>query len=313
MTLTRRAFLAYAAAAMVARPAFATTTLSVGGPAFGSYWRLTVPDTTDSGSAVVRINEVVARIDALMSPYRADSDLSRFNRCRVTFIAVAPETLSVARTALEVARETDGAFDPAVGPIVARHGFGPIRDAEPGRFTQLDVTEHGLCKDEPGLSMDLCGIAKGYALDLMCAEVEACGIANFLLELGGEVAARGRHPTGRAWRVGLDGAPLALTLADETVATSGILAQSYRIGSRRYGHIVNPATGAPAAGALVSVSVLAPTGTRADALATALFAMGTERGVDHARATGLSAVFLARDGKGFRTVATGHAAQQLKG
>lgn len=311
MNFTRRAFLA-STAALAARPSFAGATASLGGDAFGSYWRLTLPQGGDARPADTAVRRVVARIDALMSPYRADSELSRFNRAS-DGIPASAETLSVARDALGVAAETGGAFDPTVGPLVARYGFGPIRDAVPGSHEGIRLSGDTLTKDSPGLSLDFCGIAKGYALDLMRSELDAIGLTDYILELGGEVAARGLHPSGRTWRVAIDGAPLALALPGGTVATSGLLAQSYRVGGHRYGHIIDPATAAPATGALVSVSVLAPKATRADALATALFAMGLDRGGAFAEATGLDTVLLARDGDALRPFFTGRAADRLLG
>lgn len=311
MHFTRRAFLA-STAALAARPSFAGETTSLGGDAFGSYWRLTLPRGGDARPAETAIRRVVARIDALMSPYRADSELSRFNRAE-DGIAASAETLSVARDALDTAAETGGAFDPTVGPLVARYGFGPIHDAAPGSHEGIRLRGDTLAKDSPDLSLDFCGIAKGYALDLMRAGLDGLGLAGYLLELGGEVAARGRHPTGRAWRVALDGAPLALALPGGAVATSGLLAQSYSVGGHRYGHIIDPATAAPATGALVSVSVLDPKATRADALATALFAMGLDRGGAFAQAAGLDTILLARDGDALRPFFTGRAADHLLG
>ena len=311
MIFTRRTFLA-STAALAAAPALASATQTLGGHAFGSYWRLSLPAGAETAQADARIRAVVARIDTLMSPYRADSEISRFNRAP-DGLEAGPETRAVARAALDIADETGGAFDPTVGPLVARYGFGPIRDAAPGTYQAVSLSGAELRKDASRLSLDFCGIAKGYALDLMRGELAALGLADYLLELGGEVAAGGAHPDGRPWRVALDGAPLALDPGDRAVATSGVLAQGYRVGSATYGHIIDPAMAAPATGALVSVSVLHPSATRADALATALFAKGLDRAADFAEGRGLDTILLARDGDRLRPVFTGRAADHLLG
>lgn len=312
MHFTRRTFLA-SAAALAARPTLAAGTQVLGGPAFGSYWRLTLPEGADASAAVAEIERLIERIDRLMSPWRADSEISRINLPTSDLIPADPETIAVAREAMEIAAETGGAFDPTVGPLVARYGFGPIRDARPGRYTQIGIRLEGIRKDDPELSLDFCGIAKGYALDLMRGALLEHGSGSYVLELGGEVAAEGRHPTGRPWRAAIDGAPLALDLMGDTVATSGVLAQGYRIGGSVYGHIIDPKTSAPATGALLSVSVLGPSATRADGLATALFAMGLDAGMAHASAQGIDSVFLARDGEGVISFTTGDADTRLVG
>lgn len=309
MHLTRRTFLG-TGLAFAAAPAAAGTAVT-GGPAFGSYWRLTAPEGAPLGPATAAITRIVARIDAALSPWQAGSEVSRFN--------AAPEGLDgsrdfrdVAALALGIARETGGAFDPTVGPLVARYGFGPIFAARPGTWEALDLDGGRLTKTAPGLSFDPCGIAKGHALDLMRAALVQAGLPDFLLELGGEVAARGRHPDGRAWRVALDGAPVALALPGGAAATSGRLAQSYEVAGRTYTHIVDPGTGAPVAGDVLSVTVFGADAGRADALATALYA-AAEHGPELADRLGLDALFLVADGPAPRLLATGGAGDRILG
>ena len=285
--MKRRTFLA-SVAALTAFPAVARETRSFGGSAFGSYWRLTLADSTTSGTSIV--NSIVAEIDALMSPYRV-SDLSVFNATRSTdVLPLAPEVLEVAQSALSIAAETEGAFDPTVGPLVGQLGFGPIR-GEAGSFRELEVSGTGLRKAAQRLTLDLCGIAKGHALDRIVAALEAEGNANFLIDLGGEVSARGRHPDGRSWRIGVEGAgsiAAIATLGGDAAATSGDAVQGYRLGGRRYGHIISPISD----GGLASVTVFHASARRADALATALFAMGRDRAEEFARQRQIEAVLV---------------------
>jgi thiamine biosynthesis lipoprotein len=316
MTLTRRTFLA-ATLASAALPARAGATQSLGGPAFGSYWRLTLPEGADPAPARAAIAAVVAKVDRLMSPYRGDSDLTRFNtRASTDLVPLAPETARVTRTALALTAETEGAFDPTVGPIVARYGFGPIAGGA-GGAALLTLEGDGLRKARSDLTLDLCGIAKGHALDRAVAALDALGHTGFLLELGGEVFARGTHPEGRPWQIGVEGAEGGLarlsTLADTAVATSGDTVQGYALGRRRYGHIINPKTGAPASDSLASVTVFHASAARADALATALFAMGRERALAFAEAQDLDMLLLAREGTAIRALATGNAGRRLVG
>lgn len=299
------------------------------GPAFGSSWRLVcgpdLPGTLRSDIAR-RIAALIEGIDAEMSPYRAGSALSRFNAGPAAqWLDLPPALCTVAAAALTMARQSEGAFDPTVGPAVRAFGFGPIRGV-PGSPSLIDVRDGAARKGAPGLTLDLCGIAKGYALDRVCADLVARGLTDFLLEIGGEVRAVGRHPSGRAWRVAIED-PFEMTPASAmapdrvaaglarrpgvaAVVTPGALAlatSGHRVngvsvgfgglgghgpsGAITLGHVIDPGTARPAARFAGSVSVLAPTGMAADAWATALFALGPN-GVALARRHRIAALFI---------------------
>lgn len=295
----------WAEAPAVLRGAPATETLE--GAAFGTAWRVTVPAGSGAGRLRAPIAAALDRIDRRMSPWRADSEISRFNAAGTGSRPVSPETASVARAALDMAAASGGAFDPTVGPLVARWGFGPIA-GEAGSWQALGAGDGTLEKDAPGLTLDLCGIAKGYALDRVAALVAETA-NDALVDLGGELRAHGRHPSGRRWRVGVEsgeGPALAarLVLDGRAVATSGRTVQGYDLGAHRYSHIIDPATAAPVEGPLLTVSVLADTAMEADGWATACLAAG-DRGPALAEARGLAALFVFRDGAGLRTQTTG--------
>ncbi|WP_196258051.1 FAD:protein FMN transferase [Pelagibacterium limicola] len=306
--LTRRQFIHLTGAGLTAAafPAWARELVTTGGDAFGSYWRLTMPRGADVPRAMA---EVIEMIDGVFSPYRTDSDLSRVNRSQDTdWQPVPPEMARLLLKAADMARGSEGAFDPTVGPLVARYGFGPIAGGE-GRFAGIDVAEGAMRKIAPDLTLDLCGVAKGRALDLMCEALEAAGIEDFLLDLGGEVAARGLNPAGRSWQVGVDvpGYPMTfgIMLEGGAVATSGSLSNGYRIGDRLFSHIIDPSSREPVETLVRSVSVLAPTAEIADAWATALMAVPMEKALDMAEANALDALILFDDGGALRPVATG--------
>jgi len=298
MTLTRRHFLALSAACVAARPGSASTGQTLGGDAFGSYWRGIFADDLPGGDVSGLIGQVVALVDGQMSPYLTGSELSLFNRGGTA--ALSDGIAQVTRAALDLAEVTGGAFDPTVGPLVSRYGFGPIHGAERAGWKALSLSGDRLARATEGVTLDLCGIAKGHALDRMADALEIAGAGDFVLELGGEVIARGLHPEGRSWQVGIeDGAGGLAGVADVqglAVATSGLSDQSYQIGGGRYGHIIDPGTGAPAQGALASVSVFHDTAMIADGLATALFVMGPMRALAHAQDAGVAAVLVAADG-----------------
>ncbi|MBW6495545.1 MAG: FAD:protein FMN transferase [Burkholderiaceae bacterium] len=321
MNLTRRRLFAAASGLALGAsfPALAGGIRVIGGPAFGASWRLTIARGVPLGSLQRELQAVVSAVDRGMSPFRADSAVTQFNDSTSTdWIALPPETCAVVDESLRIARFTMGAFDPTVGPLVARYGFGPISREPVGRHGELVVRPGAARKARPGLSLDLCGIAKGHALDLMANVVRSSGASNFLLEVGGEIIARGRHPTGRRWQVGIEsplaGAPSVrrlLQLDGAALATSGDLVNSYWLAGRRYCHIIDPRSWLPADNRLASVSVLAPLAASADALATALFVMGERAGVEFARREGISALFVVHSGAGLSDVMTGAFAERI--
>ncbi|WP_180897952.1 FAD:protein FMN transferase [Martelella soudanensis] len=314
---TRRRFLALTGAAGLglATPALlraAPATASVTGSAFASNWSVTLADTADVAPLKQRFDRLLAGIDRMMSPWRADSEITGFNVATREASRISAETAFTADAALAMAAASDGWFDPTIGPLVARYGFGPIEgnvgpeDKAAPRWRSLAVEGDLLVKQEPGLTMDLCGIAKGRALDLMALELGNTGHDDFLIAISGELLSGGRHPEGRPWQVAVeDPRPDAdstfgvLRLDNAAVATSGLRAQSYDLDGRRYSHIIDPYHGRPVEGEIASVSVIAPDAMTADGWATALTAAGAA-GPALARRRGIAALFLFHDGAGLR-------------
>lgn len=296
MKVTRRdTILGGIALALVPRMAFAQAHV-LGGTAFGSTWRL-VCENVNPATAMPLMTTLIAAIDAAMSPYRATSAISQFNQADVGEILDIPEPMArVVSAALQVSRDTRGAFDPTTGPIVARFGYGPIT-GQTGRVEDIDLRGTSLRKTAPGLTLDLCGIAKGYALDCLSEDLIEQGATDFLLEVGGEIRAVGTHPSGRPWQVAIED-PRSPQFAAHTIVSPGPLAlatSGHRsnglMGAVEVSHVIDPRTARPATGFAASVSVLAPTGMEADATATALLAMGSD-GSDFAQQYDISALFI---------------------
>ena len=316
-TLTRRMALGLMGAGLAfPRAALAFGVRTVTGQAFGTGWGLTGASGSDLAALVPAIEATFAGIDLTMSPWRRDSTVSRFNAGQGD-IAADPALVSVTRAALDLAAASEGAFDPTVGPLVAHWGFGLIEGGEPD-WRGLSAGSGTLSKTHADLTLDLCGIAKGHALDRAAAIAREAGVQDVLLDLGGELVALGQHPAGRDWRVAVasplpGGAPpAALRLpAGAACATSGLGQQGYTVGGRTYGHIIDPATGNPARGRLRSVTVVAEDAMTADGWATALFAAGEEAGQDLAAARGLGALFLVEMDGALHQRRTGRIAELL--
>jgi thiamine biosynthesis lipoprotein len=177
-------------------------------------------------------------------------------------------------------------------------------------FAKLELVadSRSLRKTVPALQLDVNGIAPGYAVDLIVERFDALGLRDFLVEIGGEVRARGRNAQGRAWRVAVE-APLSgerrpyalVELDDLAISTSGDYRDFREFDGVRVSHTIDPRTGAPVAHSLASVSVVHPSAAFADAYSTALMVLGPEAGMALAMRVGLAALFIERsaDERGF--------------
>ena len=250
--------------------------------------------------------DLVDRLEDQLSVYREHSEISRLNRdAALGPVEVEGRLFALLVRAVEIHRETGGAFDVTAGRLSSVWGFkrrdGKIPTAEEletarasigSGHLELDETALRVRFGQPGLEIDLGSIGKGYALDRAAGWLEAEGIGDFLLHGGSSsVLARGTHgePDGeKGWFVGVRN-PLdperrigRLRLADRALATSGSGTQFFMHDARRYGHILDPRSGWPAEGVL-SASVLAPSAADADALATAFYVMGPQAAGEYCR------------------------------
>lgn len=278
-------------------------------PTMGTVCHVTLAQSvrkSDLAALRATIDAALADVNARMSIWSPDTEISRFNALNATEpFPVSPEFASVVQSALMHAEQTGGAFDPTVKPLVDYWGFGPGRmsniehglsNDEPAQimksvgWQKLRLENNTLIKLHPALQLDLAAIAKGYGVDRVAEVIRAGGYSRFLVEIGGEIVASGNAPSGKPWRIGIEtpdpdaafGEKIfrVLELSDMAMATSG----DYRNFRRRddgtrYSHLINPHTGKPAETDVAAVTVLAERCMDADAAATALFVMGSEAGL----------------------------------
>ena len=258
----------------------------------------------------------VEQVDQQMSPWKPDSDLSRLNRAAPeAWVALPPEMLTVLARALEVARQSGGAFDPTVGALVDAWGFGAARGAPDAAairaatqamhrpaYQNLELEPaNGRARKHAPLQVDLCGIAKGYAVDRMIDVLKQHGVAHALAALDGELRALGGQADGQPWAVALESptpgqrsAHGVLELQDLAVATSGDYRHFVQVGTERLAHTMDARRATPVRNDVASVTVLAPEGMSADAWATALLVAGGDHGLALAQRLGLEVLFLVR-------------------
>jgi thiamine biosynthesis lipoprotein len=269
----------------------------------------------------------VDRIDRLMSHYKPESPLSRLNRTAAQGpVVVEPELFDFIVECLRYSRDSGGAFDITVGPLMKAWGFfrgeGRIPPApeiaelltEVGyQHVIVDEEEQAVRFDRPGVELDLGGIAKGYAVDRAVDVLRRRGVAAALVSAGGSTVYGLATPPGRnGWEVSLqdpiDSRKVALRvlLKDRALSVSGTAEKSFEVGGVRYSHIMDPRTGRPVEGVL-SVAVLAATGTAGDALDDALFVEGVRESREHlTRLPGTEALFfLPEPRRGWRLVRVG--------
>jgi FAD:protein FMN transferase len=256
------------------------------------------PDASALPRLVDEAFDEVDRIDRLMSHYKADSPLSRINREAARGpVAVEPELFDFIAEAMRYNRESDGTFDITVGPLMKAWGFFRGEGRLPSRddlaaarrhvgaaHVRLDTAARTISFDEPGVELDLGGIAKGYAVDRAVALLARHGVAAALVSAGGSTIYGLGAPPGRdAWEVTLqdpiDAQNIALTvsLKNRSLSVAGSSEKSFEAGGVRYSHIMDPRTGWPVQG-MLTVAVVTSSGTAGDALDDALFVLGVERG-----------------------------------
>ncbi len=248
-------------------------------------------------SALDACEDEIARLDALFSAQRPESDVARINAGAGEFVPVADETVEILRAAKDYAQKSRGALDVTVYPIVRAWGFiskdfrvlseqdlvflRPLVGSE-----RIDVDD-GRVRIGQGMQIDLGALAKGYTSQRLMAILSQHGVRSAMVTLGGNVQTLGTKPGGEKWRVAVQD-PLktddwvgVLSVADAAVVTSGGYQRYFESGGVRYHHIIDPHTGYPADSGLISVTVVCPDGTQADALSTALFVLGTQGAVQY--------------------------------
>jgi len=267
------------------------------------------------------IHQVLDRVNRQMSTYMPDSGLSRFNRYpKDDWFPVSPGLAFVMAESIRVSRLSGGAFDITVGPLVNLWGFGPgkrrdtpptaeeIRELLPLTGYQkigVRLSPPAVKKELPGIYCDLSAIAKGYGVDQVAEYLESKKIFAYLVEIGGEVRARGKNPDNRCWQVGIavpdrEGEiERIVPLENSSMATSGDYHNYFEKDGIRYSHTIDPQTGRPITHGLASVTVVHPSCTFADAMATAINVLGPEQGLALAKRENLAVFLIIRDKTGF--------------
>jgi thiamine biosynthesis lipoprotein len=253
--------------------------------------------TPDSLQRIVE--KILRDFDMSLSMYKDESVLSKINRNEDVKVDTFFE--EVYKESVSISEMTGGAFDVTVGPLVRAWGFGPD---DHKNFTEekrdsllkligmekISISNGKLVKTDPAVSLDFNAIAQGYSVDVVAEYFNDIGIENYLIEIGGEVRARGTK-NGNLWRIGIDkpednniipGQTLQaiIRIGDKSLATSGNYRKFYVEDGVKYSHTIDPKTGYPAKNRLLSATILADKCGLADGIATACMVMGHEKAID---------------------------------
>lgn len=263
--------------------------------------------------------QVLKDINQQMSTYQTDSELSVFNAMSAPAkMPISVELHEVLELSLALHDLTQGYFDVSVGPVVNLWGFGPDKAPE-----QLPTKEQtALAQASIGLDvvtlnadsieksaqryLDLSAIAKGYAVDKVAEILESHGIANYLVEIGGEMRVKGSKPAGLPWRVAVErpdeyerNVQKIFEITDAAMATSGDYRNYFEKDGVHYSHTIDPFTAKPVKHSLASVTIIDDTCARADALATAMLVMGADKAKAFSEEHKIKAYLIERTVEGF--------------
>lgn len=284
-----------------------------------------------------KIDAVLKKVNQEMSTYIPDSEISRFNKSTsLEPVEVSDGFARVLAESIRLGELSGGKLDITVGPLVNLWGFGPEQRPETVPSDEvlantrarvglqnLHLNGNQLLKDIPNLYVDLSTTAKGYGVDVVAELIEANGIVNYLVEIGGEMRLRGFKHTGELWAIAIEkpifdpsgdhrAVQQVIIPKDNAVATSGDYRNYFEADGQRFSHIIDPDTGKPINHNLVSVTVIVPSSMTADGLSTTLMVMGVEQGMAFAVKNDIAALFISKTEYGFDQQFTVKFKQYLK-
>jgi FAD:protein FMN transferase len=246
-----------------------------------------------------KVEKILSDFDMSLSLYKDSSIISRINRNE----SAVPDSFftEVFRKSALISKMTDGAFDITVGPLVRAWGFGPeahktFTESKRDSLLKLigmdkvSLVKGRLVKTDPRVCLDVNAIAQGYSVDVICRYFDNLGIKNYLVEIGGEVRAKGKK-AGNLWKIGIDKPvdnnmspgetlQIIIKITDKAIATSGNYRKFYVENGVKYSHHVDPRTGYTTKNTLLSISIIADECAMADGVATGCLVMGKERAIE---------------------------------
>ena len=261
---------------------------------FGTSFHVTYQCDSDLTES---IKAELMKVDASLSPFNEESVISAINNNK----EVRPDQMfiEVFNLAMGISKDTDGAFDITVAPLVNAWGFGFKNGSQPSKqqvdslmqivgYQKVRLTDGIVMKHDPRIMLDCSAIAKGYGTDRVAKLLRSRGVENFMVEIGGEIVTRGVNPDRKPWKIGVTkptddslhvGHELQtiLNVTNKAMATSGNYRNFYYKGGKKYVHTIDPKTGYPVQHSILSATVITKSCAVADAYATSFMVMGLEK------------------------------------
>ena len=290
--------------------------ISNNGKIFGTFYNITYSSDTDLHN---EIKSILMQVDNSLSPFNKQSVISAINNNSDTL----PDKMftHVFTLAQEISSKTEGAFDITVAPLVNAWGFGFKKGITPDSTTidslrkvvgynTVAIVDGKVTKQHPGTMLDCSAIAKGYGCDAVAATLEAHGVENYMVEIGGEVVTKGKNSKGGAWTIGIskptDNPTTGsnelheiIAISGKSMATSGNYRNFREENGRKIAHTIDPRTGYPVQHSLLSATVIADDCATADAWATSFMVMGVEKAMSYCNnGNGIEGYFIYSDDNG---------------
>ena len=305
------------------------------GETMNTYYRITLREGREDTLLQNEIKEELQQINNEMSVFEHLSDISQFNRNTDTgWIDIPDELAVVLKEAYRVYQQTNGYFDPSVGKLVDLWGFGtnkvhriPLEEEILEAKKSVGFNKISFSKDYkkakksiPDIYINLSSIAKGYGVDRIAKLLEKKGYQNYIVEIGGEVRAKGiRAPKAAGWNLGIarpesdsiSDYEYVVSLKDMSVATSGDYRNYFYVEGKRYSHTLNPKTGYPVEHNLASVTVFDKECMRADALATGIMSMGETKGFEFVNNNRIPAILFVKTDETYQVLISNEAKKIL--
>jgi len=295
------------------------------GEIFGSSYLVKYIGNLDTNKFSPELAKFFKDFNTEFSTYQSDSVISQFNRLEKNKkLKVSTDFISLLKIAQKLHQDTEGAFDPTLGPVIKIWGFGGAKKRTQAPeskkiqsalknvgFTYLvwDELTSEVWKTKDSIQLDVNAFAPGFAADMIAKKLESHGIFNYMVDIGGEFTVKGKKNNGESWVIGIEKPDpenktiqVAIRLEDESLATSGNYRQFFNEGGQRRSHIIDPRTGYPVDNVIASATVIASSAALADGWGTAMMILG-EKGIDLAQRSGIKVFLLsAQSDKEFREI-----------
>lgn len=289
------------------------------GVAMGTAVKMTIYSESNERNEQINqvLEEALTQLEQEISVRISDSDVyicNNFYKVNHPFCELSEELLSYLQQELEINQETDGAFSPCIRPIAELWGIESGKNTIPAaqeiektlentKASDLEITQEGIIFHHEDMQIDFGATGKGIACDQAVKKLEELKVPAAVVSIGGSIAVYGSKGKRQSWHIGIqdprgvEGDVLGVLNLSEgkMISTSGDYEKYFEQDGKRYHHIFDPSTGYPAESGLISVTIVSDSGFLSDALSTACFVMGLEKGMEYAEQKGVEAIFVTED------------------